>query len=90
MKIKLFFERGMYMKNMTFDERVDIATDKALELMHLISRLRRGKEVNLYRISDLIVEIHSDELDLIGIIDDYDLQKSYKCQYSLELPSFMR
>lgn len=78
------------MKNMTFDERVDTATNKALELMHLVSSLRRGKEVNFDRIRDLIVGIHSDELDLIGIIDDYDLQKSYKTQYSLELPSFMR
>lgn len=78
------------MKNMTFDERVDTATNKALELMHLVSNLRRGKEVNFDRIRDLIVGIHSDELDLIGIIDDYDLQKSYKTQYSLELPSFMR
>lgn len=78
------------MKNMTFDERVDTATNKALELMHLVSDLRRGREVNFDRIRDLIVGIHSDELDLIGIIDDYDLQKSYKRQYSLELPSFMR
>lgn len=75
---------------MTFDERVDTATDKALELMHLVSNLRRGKEVNFERIRNLIVEIHSDELDLIGIIDDYDLQKSHKSQYSLEIPSFMR
>lgn len=75
---------------MTFEERVDIATNKALELMHLVSSLKRGKEVDFDRIKDLIVGIHSDELDLIGIIDDYDLQKSYKTQYSLELPSFMR
>ena len=75
---------------MTFDERVETATNKALELMHLVSSLRRGKEVDFDRIRDLIVKIHSDELDLIGIIDDYDLQKSYKTQYSLELPSFMR
>ena len=78
------------MKNMTFDERVETATNKALELIHLVSNLRRGKEVDFDRIRDLIVKIHSDELDLIGIIDDYDLQKSYKTQYSLELPSFMR
>ena len=78
------------MKNMTFDERVDTATDKALELMHLVSNLRRGKEVNFDRIRDLIVKIHSDELDLIGIIDDYELEKSYKSKYSLEIPSFMR
>lgn len=78
------------MENMTFEERVDIATNKALELMHLVSSLKRGKEVDFDRIKDLIVGIHSDELDLIGIIDDYDLQKSYKTQYSLELPSFMR
>lgn len=78
------------MKNMTFDERVDSATNKALELMHLVSNLRRGKEVNFDRIRDLIVKIHSDELDLIGIIDDYELEKSYNSKYSLELPSFMR
>jgi hypothetical protein len=78
------------MENMTFEERVETVTNKTLELMYLVSNLRRGKEVNFCRIKDLIVEIHSDELELIGIIDDYDLQKSYKCQYSLELPSFMR
>lgn len=78
------------MKNMTFDERVDTATNKALELMHLVSSLRRGRDVDFDRIRDLIVGIHNDELDLIGIIDDYDLQKSYKTQYSLEIPSFMR
>jgi hypothetical protein len=77
------------MKNMTFSERVNMVTTKTLELMSLVCDMRRGNEIDFNRIRELIRDIHEDELTLIGIIDEYDLEKRHDI-YTIEIPSFMK
>ena len=60
------------MKNLTCDEMVGTVNSKVKELLQLVSELEEGGEVDFNEITAQILDIHRDELKLIGLIRKYE------------------
>lgn len=68
------------MKNLTCDEMMGIANSKIKELLQLISEVEQGGEVDFNEITAQILDIHRDELKLIGLIREYE-NRQIKAKY---------
>lgn len=77
------------MREMNTYERMETACEKSKELMCAIFRMKQGEDINLNHIRHLIRDIYKDELELIDMLDEYELGKEFQEKRGPEIPSFM-
>lgn len=64
------------MKNLTTEQKIQKAVDKSLKLVFEISRFKHGRD-NYEDIIEIVKDIYKDELELIEVIDEYEIEKEF-------------
>lgn len=78
------------MNDINFERKIQTMTDRFNELMNLTQSMKDGKDVDSDRIKALVKETYRDEMELVGVICDYRLNKRRKNVKDFEIPSFLQ
>lgn len=78
------------MNDINFEQKIQAMTDRFNELMNLTQSMKDGKDVDSDRIKALVKETYRDEMELVGVICDYRLNKRRKNVKDFEIPSFLQ
>lgn len=64
-------------------------TKRTDELLHIILDLKQNKDVDLYRMQTLVLNMYKDEINLAHVAFELNRQLDSRKRKVLELPSFM-
>ena len=78
------------MKTCTTEEQVRLAmTERTDELLHMILDLKQDKDVDLYRMQTLVLNMYKDEIELVHIASELEQELERKKRKIIEIPSFI-
>lgn len=64
-------------------------TAKVDEVLHMILDLKQDKDVDLYHMQTIILEMYKNELDLIDTVYQMDRERQKKTIRDITIPKFM-
>lgn len=64
-------------------------TERADELLHMLLDLKQDKEVDLYRMQTLILNMYKDEVELVHIVGELERKLDGRKRKCIEIPKFM-
>lgn len=72
------------------EEQVKLAmTERTDELLHMILDLKQDKDVDLYRMQTLVLNMYKDEIELVHITSELEKELDRKKRKVIEIPNFI-
>lgn len=72
------------------EEQVKLAmTERTDELLHMILDLKQDKDVDLYRMQTLVLNMYKDEIELVHITSELEKELDRKKRKVIEIPKFI-
>ena len=72
------------------EEQVKLAmTERTDELLHMILDLKQDKDVDLYRMQTLVLNMYKDEIELVHITSELEKELDRKKHKVIEIPNFI-
>ena len=64
-------------------------TKRTDELLHMILDLKQDKEIDLYRMQTLVLNMYKDEIELVHISGELNRELEKKRRKVIEIPNFI-
>lgn len=64
-------------------------TNRTDELLHMILDLKQDKEVDLYRMQSLVLNMYKEEIELFNLASELEKELENRKRKVIEIPNFM-
>lgn len=76
-------------KKVNVKEVTTVLTERADEVLHMILDLKQGKDIDLYHLQSLVLNMYKDEIELVHITNNLYEKLESKKRKVIEIPKFM-